>query len=259
MASPHSVERVLVVGGGSEIGRAIVRALRDRHPELDRVVLAGRPGGSRDQAARDLSECVETVSVVDFDALETDSHDAWAATLHEQHGPFDVVIFAHGILPDQLASERSGAEAARSIQTNLTGTVSAMVPLANQMAERGQGTLVALSTIAALRPRRDNFVYGAGKAGLDAFARGLGGALEDSGVGVLTVRLGFVHTRMTEGMAPAPLASTPDVIAERVARAVGRRGATVIYAPPLMRVLATVLKLLPQPLLDHMARGRMPN
>lgn len=258
MSNPGAVERVLVVGGGSEIGRAIVRALRARHPNLSEVVLAGRPGGSRDEAASDLSRQVRSVTVVDFDALETDGHDAWAAALHETHGPFDVVIFAHGVLPDQLASERSGVEAARSLRVNLIGTVSAMVPLANQMAERGQGTLVVLSTIAALRPRRDNFTYGAGKAGLDAFARGLGGALGERGVGVLVVRLGFVHTRMTEGMAPAPLATTPDVIGARVARAVGRPGATVLYAPPLIRVLAGVLRLLPQPLLDHMARGRMP-
>lgn len=257
MSNPGAVERVLVVGGGSEIGRAIVRALRARHPNLSEVVLAGRPGGSRDEAASDLSRQVRSVTVVDFDALETDGHDAWAAALHEAHGPFDVVIFAHGVLPDQLASERSGVEAARSLRVNLIGTVSAMVPLANQMAERGQGTLVVLSTIAALRPRRDNFTYGAGKAGLDAFARGLGGALREHGVGVLIVRLGFVHTRMTEGMAPAPLATTPDVIGARVARAVGRPGATVLYAPPLIRVLAGVLRLLPQPLLDHMARGRM--
>ena len=258
MANPGAVERVLVVGGGSEIGRAIVRALGARHPELSGVVLAGRPGGGRDQAARDLSQQVASVSVVDFDALEIDGHDAWAAALHDEHGPFDVVIFAHGVLPDQLASERSGAEAARSIQINLTGTVSAMVPLANRMAQRGQGTMVVLSTIAALRPRRDNFTYGAGKAGLDAFARGLGGALQESGVGMLIVRLGFVHTRMTEGLAPAPLATTPDVIGARVARSVGRPGAKVLYAPPLIRVLAAVLRLLPRPLLDRMARARMP-
>ena len=257
MANRDAVERVLVVGGGSEIGLAIVRALRSAHPELRRVVLAGRPGGSRDEAARDLAGQGATVSTVDFDALESDGHDEWAASVHAEHGPFDVVILAHGVLPDQLTSERSGAEAARSLQTNLTGAVSAMVPLANQMAERGWGTLVVLSTVAALRPRRDNFTYGAGKAGLDSFARGLGGALGERGVGVLTVRLGFVHTRMTEGLAPAPLATTPGVVGARVARAVGRAGSTVLYAPPLIRVLATVLRLLPQPILDRMARGRM--
>ena len=185
--------------------------------------------------------------------------DATLIALTDEHGPLDVVIFAHGVLPDQLASERSGGEAARSLQTNLTGTVSAMVPLASQMAERGQGTLVVLSTVAARRPLRDNCTYGAGKAGLEAFARGFGGALEELGVGVLIVRLGFVHMRMTEGMAPAPLASTPDVVAARVARVVGHPGASVLYAPPLIRVLAAVLRLLPQPLLDHMARGRMPD
>ena len=257
MASRGAVERVLVVGGGSQIGLATVRALQSRHPELHRVVLAGRPGGSRDEAARDLEGLSATVSVEDFDALDTDAHEEWATGLHEQHGPFDVVLLAHGVLPNQLRSERSAAEAARSIQINLTGTVSAMIPLAEQMAERGRGTLVVLSTIAALRPRRDNFTYGAGKAGLDAFARGLGSALGERGVGVLTVRLGFVHTRMTEGMAPAPLATTPEVIGAQVAAAVGRPGSRVLYAPPLIRVLAMVLRLLPQPILDRMARGRM--
>ena len=109
MAS-RAVERVLVVGGGSEIGLAIVRALRARHPGLGHVVLAGRPGGSRDAAAGVLEQEGVQGSVSDFDALDTNGHDAWAAEVHELYGPFDVVVLAHGVLPDQLASERSGAE-----------------------------------------------------------------------------------------------------------------------------------------------------
>jgi decaprenylphospho-beta-D-erythro-pentofuranosid-2-ulose 2-reductase len=111
--------------------------------------------------------------------------------------------------------------------------------------------MVVLSSVAAERPRRANVVYGASKAGLDALARGLGEALREHAVRVLVVRPGFVHTRMTRGLAPAPLSSTPDAVAVAVADGLDG-GATVVWAPPRLRWLMLVVRMLPGPVFRRM-------
>ena len=99
--------------------------------------------------------------------------------------------------------------AATMIETNFTGHVTALLAFGEAMRRRGSGTIVVLSSVAAVRPRKFNSVYGATKAGLDAFARGYADSLHGTGVRVLLVRPGFVVGRMTEGMKAAPLATTP--------------------------------------------------
>ena len=96
------------------------------------------------------------------------------------------------------------------IETNFTGHVTVLLAFGEAMRRRGSGTIVVLSSVAAVRPRKFNSVYGATKAGLDAFARGYADSLHGTGVRVLLVRPGFVTGRMTEGMKPAPLATTPE-------------------------------------------------
>ncbi len=112
---------------------------------------------------------------------------------------------------------------------------------------------MVLSSVAAIRPRKANFVYGAAKAGLDAFARGLADALHGSGVRVLLVRPGFVTGRMTAGMTPAPLATTPSAVGTAVAAGLAR-GRGTIWVPPPLAVLAAVLRALPRPVWRRLPR-----
>ena len=104
-----------------------------------------------------------------------------------------------------------------------------------------------LSSVAGERVRADNVVYGSTKAGLDAFAQGLGDRLAGTGARVMVVRPGFVHTRMTEGMAAQPFSTTPEVVAEAVARGLARRQHTV-WAPGMLRWVFAVMRHLPRPL-----------
>jgi decaprenylphospho-beta-D-erythro-pentofuranosid-2-ulose 2-reductase len=98
-----------------------------------------------------------------------------------------------------------------------------------------------------VRPRKFNSVYGATKAGLDAFARGYADSLHGSGVRLLLVRPGFVKGRMTEGMQAAPLATTPEKVGAAVAAALrGQGGGSVIWVPSSLVGLATVMKLIPR-------------
>ena len=101
------------------------------------------------------------------------------------------------------------------------------------------------SSVAGVRVRRANYVYGSAKAGLDGFASGLADALHGSGVHLTLVRPGFVVGRMTadSGLSPAPLSSTPDQVAEATARGIGR---DVVWVPGALRLLFTAMRLLPR-------------
>jgi decaprenylphospho-beta-D-erythro-pentofuranosid-2-ulose 2-reductase len=126
------------------------------------------------------------------------------------------------------------------------------------MRAQGHGTIVVLSSIAAIRPRKANFVYGAAKSGLDAFGRGLADSLHGTGVHVLLVRPGFVIGRMTAGMPPAPLSTTPAAVGAAVASRLRRAGGTspggVVWVPPALAPVAVAFQLLPRPLWRRLPR-----
>ena len=188
-----------------------------------------------------------TVDVVAFDALATDGHDAFVDDIFTRHGDFDLVILAFGILGDQEEAERDTEAALAVLQTNFVGAASVALPVARRLRAQGHGTLLVLSSVAGERARRANFVYGSSKAGLDAFCQGLGDSLVGTGARVVVVRPGFVHTKMTAGRAPAPLATTPEAVADAVVRGL-EKGAETIWAPPALRFVMSGMRHLPRPL-----------
>ncbi|MGH3670538.1 MAG: SDR family NAD(P)-dependent oxidoreductase, partial [Pseudonocardiaceae bacterium] len=130
-------------------------------------------------------------------------------------------------------------------QVNYVGAVSVGVLVAQALQRQGHGALVALSSAAAERPRRTNFGYGASKAGLDAFYTGLTDALRPSGIKVSVIRPGFVRSKMTAGMKPAPLSVTPVQVAEVIMDAVAN-GREQAWAPTPMRYVMSALRHLPR-------------
>ena len=181
-----------------------------------------------------------------------DGHQAFADAIFAE-GPLDMVISAAGILVPQPEVERDVRRAAEMVETNFTGHVTSLLAIAGHMRARGRGTIVVLSSVAAVRPRKANFVYGAAKAGLDSFARGLADSLHGTGVRVVLVRPGFVTGRMTAGMSPAPLASTPEQVGAATADAL-RRGQTTVWIPASLRGLALALRLIPRPAWRRVSR-----
>ena len=139
------------------------------------------------------------------------------------------------------------------MHTDYVAHVSLLTLLACSMREAGRGALVVFSSVAGVRVRRANYVYGSAKAGLDGFASGLSDALFGTGVSLLIVRPGFVIGRMTEGMDPAPLSSTPAQVAEATARALAK-GRRTVWVPWALRLVFFGMKLLPQAVWRRMPR-----
>jgi decaprenylphospho-beta-D-erythro-pentofuranosid-2-ulose 2-reductase len=243
VGSPQSL---LLLGGTSEIGLAVAEEfVRDR---TRRVVLAGRDAAALEAAGKRLEDAAHPapldVTVLPFDAHDRASHAAVVERAFSG-GDVDVALVAFGILGDQERAESDADHAVEVATVDYTGAVSVMVPLSQAMRRQGHGSLVVLSSVAAERPRRSNFVYGSAKAGLDAFATGLGDALHGSGVHVLVVRPGFVRTKMTAHLPPAPLSTTPEAVAKAVVAGVRWRKDTV-WVPGALRPVMSALRHLPR-------------
>jgi decaprenylphospho-beta-D-erythro-pentofuranosid-2-ulose 2-reductase len=237
-------QSLLLLGGTSDIGLAVARAFAAGTPGL-RVALAARPSERRTAAAEELTRLGCTVREIDFDAHDVSSHPAAVAAAAED-GDIDVSVVAYGVLGDNERAWTDLQTAVDLARTNYVGPVASGVALAEQVRRQGHGVIVALSSVAGERPRRSNFVYGSSKAGFDAFFTGLGEAVRPLGGRVLVVRPGFVRSKMTEGLDDAPLAVTPEVVAEAVVAGVAG-GAEQLWVPRPMRAVMSALRHVPRP------------
>lgn len=241
-----SVQTALILGGGSDIGLATARALAaDRAHTL---VLAARKPDRLEGTARDLRERgVARVELLEFDADEFERHEQVLDQALSMTGDLDLAVVSFGVLGDQGTAARDPASALEILRTNTLGAISVLTPLAEGMRAQGHGTIAVLSSVAGERGRRSNYVYGASKAGLDVFCQGLGDRLHGTGVHVLVVRPGFVRSKMTRGLPPPPLSTTPDAVAAALVQGV-RVDADTVWVPGTLRWVMSGLRHLPRPL-----------
>ncbi|WP_371326406.1 MULTISPECIES: SDR family oxidoreductase [Corynebacterium] len=235
---------VLLLGARSDIGGEIaVRICSGRE-----VVLAARGSDGLDDVKRRLLAAGATVvRAVNFDATNLDSH----RRIVREAGEVTSAIVAFGILGDQELAERDEREAACIATVDYVAQVNMLTVLADEMA---RGEIFAFSSIAGWRARRANYVYGSTKAGLDAFCQGLSDKLHGTGLNLILARPGFVIGAMTEGMKPAIMSVTPDVVADAVVEAAVKGRSTTVWIPRRLTVLATIMRLVPRPIWRHMPR-----
>ncbi len=241
---------VLVLGGRSEIGIELARRLAPGAT----VVLAARKADQLDEQINTLKAAgAVAVDTRELDADDLASHGPLIASIVAEHGPIGTAVRAFGILGDQARAEIDSAHAVAIVHTDYVAQVSMLTHLAAAMRDAGRGSLVVFSSVAGIRVRRANYVYGSAKAGLDGFASGLSDALHGSGVRLLIARPGFVIGRMTHGMTPAPLSSTPEQVAAATAGALAK-GRRTVWIPWTLRPIFFVMRLLPQSVWRRMPR-----
>ena len=241
LGSPGSL---LLVGGTSDIAVATAHRYLAERPL--RVVVAARDTPRRSAVADELRTAGGEVEVVDFDAEDPGSAERMVAAA-AAGGDIDVAVIAFGQLGDQEQLAADPAAAAALGRVNYVAPVVVGTLLANRMRTQGHGVIVALSSVAGERARRSNYVYGSTKAGVDAYFSGLADSLVGTGVSVLVVRPGFVRSKMTEGLPAAPLATTPEAVAEVVVTGV-RKGRHTVWVPGAMRWVMSGLRHIPRAL-----------
>lgn len=223
------------------MARALARRLAaNGHP----LLLAGRDEAALGREAQDLRiRYGATVSVHPFDASETAKHETWYRELPVR--PL-WVICAIGWLGSQEEQQRDWAQAEQALHSNFIGVASILHHVANDFEARKEGVIVGISSVAGDRGRASNYYYGSAKAGFTAFLSGLRNRLHAAGVQVLTVKPGFVDTRMTQGLdLPKPLTAQPDEVAAAILRAIAKRK-NVVYVRWIWRWIMLAIVHVPE-------------
>ncbi|MCB1749924.1 MAG: SDR family oxidoreductase [Gammaproteobacteria bacterium] len=233
---------VLIVGATSAIAEQVARRYAARGA---RLALWGRDAARLAAIAADLgvrgAAAVEQ-AVVD---LEADDLPARLAALAARCEGLELVLVAHGNLPDQAACEADFGAVRKAFAVNALSAMAVAEAAATCLAQQGHGTLAVISSVAGDRGRASNYVYGAAKGALTRYLQGLRNRLAAAGVHVLTIKPGFVDTPMTAHLPKGALWATPERVADDIVRAIERRR-EVLYTPWFWRWVMAVLCAIPE-------------
>jgi short-subunit dehydrogenase len=235
---------VLILGATSMVARAVAGELAGRGYDL---ALGGRDGEELRATAADLSVRFGVrAAACHFDALDYPTHPATlASALDLFQGELDGVVVCFGYMGEQETAAHDFDEARRILDTNFTACVSVLNPIADYLETRRRGFLCVLSSVAGDRGRQSNYIYGSAKAGLTAYLQGLRNRLFPAGIRVVTVKPGFMDTRMTYGRPGMFLVASPEAVARGIVRAIDG-GADEVYLPGFWRAIMFIIRNIPE-------------
>lgn len=238
---------LLVLGAKSDIGRAIAHKFAKN--KFD-IILAARDATGLADDVKDLEIRYGVKAVtMEFDAADTGSHPRIFGAMDPEPSGVACVI---GCLGDQQKAEQDFTETKKIIDANFTGCVSILNIIAGNFEKRKAGFIIGISSVAGDRGRQSNYIYGSAKAGFSAYLSGLRNRLSRSGVPVLTVKPGFVNTKMTEGMnLPPLLTAEPEGVATDIYNA-WEKGKDVIYTKWFWRYLMLIIRNIPEKIFKKM-------
>ncbi|WP_178863763.1 SDR family oxidoreductase [Thiomicrorhabdus cannonii] len=237
------MKNILVIGATSAIAEQTIRLYAQQGARLYLVArdvekLETIAADARVRGAADVK--IQTLDVNDFATHETVIEQAFATL-----GQIDVVLMAHGTLPDQAACEQSVELTLKELNTNALSTISLLTLCANRLQTQGSGTLAVISSVAGDRGRQSNYVYGAAKGMVSIFLQGLRNRLFAHGVNVLDIKPGFVDTPMTAAFKKGPLWAKPQQIAQSIVTAV-EKGKHTLYTPFFWRWIMLIIRNIPE-------------
>ena len=232
---------ILIIGAKSDIAKAIAREYAKHGYDL---YLAARNSDELKEFADDISVRTQRmVKLVELDILEYKSHKNFYRNLEDK--PLGV-ISAIGYLGEQEKAQADFTEAQQIMDTNYTGVVSLFNIIADDFEKRKNGFIVGISSVAGDRGRKSNYIYGSAKAALSTYLSGLRHRLYDARVHVLTVKPGFVATKMTKGMdLPEKLTAQPEVVAEDIYKA-QKKGKNTLYTKWIWKWVMLIIKNIPE-------------
>lgn len=232
---------VLIIGAKSDIAKATAREYAKNGYNL---YLAARNSSELEEFANDVTiRTQKTVKLIELDILHYESHQNFYDQLKEK--PLGV-ISAVGYLGDQKKAQSDFKETQKIIDSNYTGVVSLFNIIADDFEKRKSGFMVGISSVAGERGRKSNYIYGAAKASLTAYLSGLRNRLYDAKVHVLTVKPGFVATKMTEDMdLPEKLTAQPEEVAKSIYQA-QQKGSNVLYTKWVWKYVMVIIKMIPE-------------
>ena len=244
------MSRVLIIGATSAIAQEVAKLYA---AESSRLFLIARDKQKLELVAQDLSvRGAVAVGTLALDLAIIEHHEELLRKADAALGGVDIVLVAHGTLPDQKICEASVNQTLQEIQINLSSAVSLLTLLANYFEKQASGCLAVISSVAGDRGRQSNYVYGAAKGGLSIFLQGLRNRLNKAGVCVLTIKPGFVDTPMTKGFKKGFLWAQPKQVAEAIIIAIQKRK-NVVYVPWFWRWIMVIIRSIPESIFKRMS------
>lgn len=240
---------ILIIGATSAIATACGRQFAKRG---DSLYLLARNEERLDALSRDLDiRGASSVHVGILDVSCFAEHESQLEQAMEQMSVLDVVLIAHGTLPDQKQCQKSAQQVCREFEINALSTISLLTILANQFEKQKKGVIAVIGSVAGDRGRQSNYVYGCAKSAIEVFLQGLRNRLHGSGVGVLIIKPGFVDTPMTEGFTKGFLWVEPGYVARDIVKAIDSRK-SVCYTPWFWRWIMLVIRNIPEKIFIRM-------
>lgn len=237
------MKKILVFGATSLIAEHICRLYAKSG---DSLYLVGRRENALDNIASDLvSRGASRVKAETSDLDNTDAHSNIFLNADENMGGIDLILIAHGVLPDQIECQQSCQQTLKVFQTNLVSSISILTLAANYFEERNDGTIVAISSVAGDRARKSNYVYGTTKSAMSFFLQGLRNRFYGSNINIVTIKPGFVDTPMTKDYKKGFLWAQPEDIAKGIQKAVEQRK-SIVFLPWYWKFIMVVVRLLPE-------------
>ncbi|RXT04519.1 SDR family oxidoreductase [Ammoniphilus sp. CFH 90114] len=236
------MKKILILGATSGIAQAIAHHFAK---EKTNLILAGRDVSELEAMAQDLQirHQVE-VTPAYFDALDYESHADFIAAC-TKNVTLDGVVLAYGYMTSQEEAQENFAEARKMMEINYVSTVSLLERVADYMEQQKKGFICVISSVAGDRGRQSNYIYGSTKGALTVYLQGLRNRLFPSGVQVLTVKPGFVDTKMTFGQQGMFLVAQPQAIARAISKSLAK-GKHSLYAPSFWALIMLIIKMIPE-------------
>ncbi|MFA6036678.1 MAG: SDR family oxidoreductase [Legionellales bacterium] len=244
------MKKILIIGATSAIAMASARLFAAQKAEF---FLVGRNTDKLQINADDLlARGASAAHTYSLDLNDFDAHPEMIEKCFNTLKSIDVVLIAHGTLPDQTMCEQNVSVALQEFSSNGLSIIALLTLLANRMQAQGFGTVAVISSVAGDRGRPSNYLYGSAKAAVNTFCEGLRARLFKSKVHVLLIKPGFVDTPMTKDLSlPGLLVVKPEHVAKDIYKAILRQK-NMIYTPSFWMLIMLVIKLIPTTLFKRM-------
>lgn len=237
------MRNIVIVGASSAIAEASARIWAEQG---NRLVLVGRNSENLAVMAADLKiRGAKLVEVYCTDLNDFSLHEAILQFAINSLGSIDLILIAHGTLPDQQLTQRSVELTMKELSTNALSTISLLTLVANIFESQKSGTIAVITSVAGDRGRQSNYIYGSAKAMVTTFLSGLRQRLAPQGIAVITIKPGFVDTPMTKEFKKGLLWAQPQQVAKSIVRAC-EKGSSVIYTPSFWALIMLIIKIIPE-------------
>lgn len=236
-------KNILIIGANSAIAKSVARRYAEAQDNLflvarDLETLAKNKSDLNIRTGCTIETC--GLDIYDLCKLETD-----ISKFFHSDGRIDIALIAYGSLPNQDECELNNEKIEKEMYINGISVIKIANIVANLMIAQGHGKLGVITSVAADRGRKSNYIYGAAKAVVDTYLEGFRARLESNGIQVMTIKPGFVDTPMTKDFKKRLLWVSADTVAQKIVNSF-EKNKNIVYIPWFWFFIMLVIKNIPE-------------